>query len=102
MSEEVVGPIITQIGMGGVSGFLVGYIAKKLAKIVAVLAGLAFIALQYLAYKGIIQLNYDKLLLYAQRVVGRLPEEELLASILANIPFGGSFIVGLILGLRKG
>ncbi len=42
-------PLVGEIGMGGVGGFLVGFAVKKAAKIIAVIIGLFFLSLQYLA-----------------------------------------------------
>ncbi|HID91421.1 TPA: hypothetical protein EYP44_05630 [Candidatus Bathyarchaeota archaeon] len=99
---EALTPLLAQLGIGGVGGFLVGYAVKRIAKLVAVLLGVGFVLLQYLAYRGVIQLNYEDLLLHAQRLVSRFAWEGLLPLLLANLPFAGSFSVGLLLGLRKG
>ena len=72
---------------------MVGYAVKRIAKLVAVLLGVGFVLLQYLAYRGVIQLNYEDLLLHAQRLVSRFAWEGLLPLLLANLPFAGSFSV---------
>ena len=61
MLEGIAGPVGSQIGIGGLGGIIVGYALKKIAKILAVLLGLMFVGLQYLAYRGIIGINYDRL-----------------------------------------
>jgi len=53
--------LIEQLGVGGVAGFIVGYTAKKLANFAAVIIALFFVALQLLAYKGLIQVHWDLL-----------------------------------------
>ncbi len=96
-------PIIAQLGVGGIGGFLVGYTVKKVAKILAVLLGLAVLGALYLTYIGVINVNYDKL---ASAVSGILPQlgkaGDLLVNLTASLPFAGAFIVGLVLGLKKG
>lgn len=102
MSTEVFGPIAAQLGTGGIGGFLVGYSIKKVAKIVAVMLGLLFVGLQYLAYVGILQINYDKLIESAQGLTGRVGEFTLPSFLISNIPFAGSFAAGFAIGFAKG
>jgi uncharacterized membrane protein (Fun14 family) len=58
---SVISPVIYQLGIGGIGGFIAGYALKKLLKIVAVITGLFILALVYLSYKGILTLNYGEL-----------------------------------------
>ena len=104
MSLEVVSPFIVQLGFGGVAGFIVGYALKKLLKVLLVFLGLAFMALLYLSYVGFITINYDRVSaafqdLFKKIAGGGLTFPTVLA---ANIPFFGSFIVGLGLGFKFG
>ncbi len=96
-------PIVTQLGIGGIGGFLVGYALKKVAKIFAILLGLAILAGLYLAQVGVISVNYDRL---TSAVSGALPllgkAGDLLVHLTANLPFAGAFIGGLVFGLKKG
>jgi len=39
------------LGFGGITGAIVGYTAKKVTKVVAILLGLVFILIQVLVYK---------------------------------------------------
>ena len=96
-------PIVTQLGVGGVGGLCVGYAIKKIAKIVAVIIGLAFLGLEYLAYQGIISINYGALENWASNIVqGTGAIEKTLVAILSNLPFASSFIVGFAIGLKMG
>ena len=56
--SEVISPIIFQLGVGGVGGFVVGFALKKLSKLVLILTGLFILALIYLSTRGIIDINY--------------------------------------------
>jgi uncharacterized membrane protein (Fun14 family) len=38
--SEVISPIVFQLGVGGVGGFVVGFALKKLSKLVLILTGL--------------------------------------------------------------
>ncbi|MGA3192400.1 MAG: FUN14 domain-containing protein [Candidatus Bathyarchaeia archaeon] len=59
--SEVVSPLVFQLGVGGVGGFIVGFALKKLSKLVPVLIGVFILALIYLSTRGIININYDVL-----------------------------------------
>jgi uncharacterized membrane protein (Fun14 family) len=54
-------PVLTTVGFGGIVGFLIGFIIKKLFKILAIIAGVFFAALLYLEQQGIVNVNWDKL-----------------------------------------
>lgn len=91
------------MGIGGVGGFCVGYASKKFAKIVATILAIGFLGLQYLAYKGIVEINYSALQSW---VMSRLGEagvlQVFLITLLAQMPFGVGFVGGLVLGFKKG
>ena len=53
-------PLLTTVGFGGVAGFCIGFILKKLMKILAVIAGVFLAALMYLSQQGIVNVNWDK------------------------------------------
>lgn len=100
MSLEVVSPLLTQLGLGGVGGYLTGYALKKMAKLLALFVGLVFLGLQYLAHIGIIQINYDKLVLFVEQFTGKA--SGLATFLFSNLPFGVSFLAGSALGFKKG
>jgi uncharacterized membrane protein (Fun14 family) len=41
-------PLLSTIGFGGIIGFLIGFTLKKVMKILAIVAGVFFVALLYL------------------------------------------------------
>jgi uncharacterized membrane protein (Fun14 family) len=101
--SDLLTPIIGEVGIGGVGGFIVGYTLKKLAKIVVFILGMGFILFEYLAYKGIISINYAALQDWATGLIGSTGGiSDFLVHILANIPFGASFSLGFYVGLKKG
>jgi len=100
---ELITPLATQLGIGGISGFCVGYAMKKIAKITAVFLGLAFIGLQYLAYKGVIAIDYTAIKDLASSLLGEVGEAQgVIVAIFANVPFGTGFAGGVLLGLKQG
>ena len=102
MSESnILEPMVAQIGIGGLGGLCVGYAVKRLAKIVAIITGLFFLGLQYLAYIGEINIKYVGLENWANGLVsGTGALEGVLTAMIANLPFASSFTVGLAMGLQ--
>ena len=96
-------PLAGEIGIGGIGGFLAGWALKKAAKMVALIIGLAFLGLQYMAYKGIIAIDYSALQAWANELAGQAAgAQNLITDFIAHAPFGAAFIGGLYLGLQKG
>jgi uncharacterized membrane protein (Fun14 family) len=101
--SELISPIVYQIGAGGILGFIVGYAVKKLLKVLAVIIGLFALALIYLGYTGIINVNYDKLTVAIEGIIGKLNgASALISPIIASLPFAGTFIIGAVIGFKKG
>ena len=101
--SEILTPIVYQLGVGGITGFIVGYAIKKIVKILAIIAGIFFLVLIYLGHMGIINVNYDKLTQLLEGLKGTVGgASQWLVPIIANLPFAGSFLFGVGLGLKKG
>jgi len=100
---EVLTPLLIQLGVGGVAGLCVGYALKKLGKLMAILIGIAFLGLELLAWKGIISINYDALVTWANELFAQVGiVEGILSTIIGNLPFAASFLVGFAIGLKIG
>jgi uncharacterized membrane protein (Fun14 family) len=54
-------PLLTTVGFGELAGFLIGFVIKKLFKILAIMVGIFLTALMYLEQQGIVNINWDKL-----------------------------------------
>jgi len=101
--NDALTPIVYQLGVGGILGFIVGYAVKKLTKLIAVLAGLFSLLLIYLGYEGVISINYDKLTEMLQKIMGTAYQaSNWLTVIVTNLPFAGSFIASVAVGLKVG
>jgi len=101
--SNIMTPMISELGVGGVGGFVVGFAIKKVAKIVAIIIGLGFVALQYLSYKGVILIDYDAVRNWMLNLTGQTAGlQSLITDIILHIPFGASFAFGFYLGLKKG
>jgi uncharacterized membrane protein (Fun14 family) len=100
---EILTPLLTQLGVGGIAGLCTGYALKKIGKLIAIILGLAFIVLELLAYRGIISINYSALQDWANGVIGQVGQAEgILTVIIGNLPFAASFLVGFAIGLKLG
>ncbi len=103
---ETLAPVLGQLTFGALAGFAAGYALKKIGKFTAIALGLFFIAIQLLAYYGLVEVNW----LQIQRSVDPLlkPDslealwQDLVRLLTLNLPFAGAFIPGLIVGLRRG
>jgi len=101
--SEVLTPIVTQLGIGAVGGFIVGYALKKVTKIVAVIIGLFLVAIIYLVNKGIITVDYGKFEEAISNALGGAGTVGgLLAPVIAHLPFAGAFGLGFFLGFKIG
>jgi uncharacterized membrane protein (Fun14 family) len=94
------------LGFGGVAGAIVGYTAKKAAKLVAIALGCVFILMQVLVYKGFISVDWTAVQGSAESVwtddSGRTLADHAWEIIAANLPFGGGFAAGFALGFKIG
>jgi uncharacterized membrane protein (Fun14 family) len=101
--SEIVSPLVFQLGIGGVGGFIVGFALKKLSKLVLFLTGLFILALIYLSTQGIINVDYASLFSALSGLIGSAGSAfSWLVGVISLLPFAGSFIVGFLLGLKIG
>ncbi len=88
---EILTPLLTQLGVGGIAGLCTGYALKKIGKFIALILGIAFIGLELLAYKGIISINYSALQEWANGVIGQVARRRVvLTVIIGNLPFAAA------------
>jgi len=101
--NDTLTPVIFQLGVGGIGGFLVGYAVKKVLKILAIFLGIIILILAYLGYTGIITVHYEKLAETVQGLMGLSGQaSNLFVAIASHIPFAASFALGCALGFKKG
>jgi uncharacterized membrane protein (Fun14 family) len=101
--SNILTPLAGEIGIGGVGGFLAGWALKKAAKIMAIIIGVAFLGLQYMAYKGVIAIDYSALTSWVNELLGQASGvQNLITDFIVHAPFGAAFIGGFYLGLQKG
>jgi uncharacterized membrane protein (Fun14 family) len=101
--SELLPSLAFQVGAGGVGGFIVGYVVKKISKLIAFVIGLFVIALIYLSTQGILNINYDALWNALSSGLGMAGSAfSWLVSIISLLPFAGSLIAGFLLGFKLG
>ncbi len=101
--SNLVSPLTSEFGIGGIGGFCVGYSLKKFAKILSIIVAFSFLGLQYLAQKGVIMIDYLALEAWAMNVLGETSAiQSFFITLITQMPFGFGFAGGLVLGLKKG
>jgi uncharacterized membrane protein (Fun14 family) len=94
------------LGFGGIAGAIVGYTAKKLTKLMALVLGLIFIAIQALVYLNFVTVDWNAVQHTAEHVwkdtQGVTLADRAWDVISANLPFGGGFVAGFALGFKLG
>jgi uncharacterized membrane protein (Fun14 family) len=107
-ASGLVSLFVTQVGLGGTLGFLLGYGLKKIAaiilKVAALISGLFMLGLTWLASIGVISVNFNAFSsvignAFTNSIMGLVGSLTLLAEVL---PISGSFGVGFYLGAKKG
>jgi uncharacterized membrane protein (Fun14 family) len=102
---SLMGPL-AGLGFGGLAGAAVGYAAKKMTKLLALLLGLLFIAIQLLAYNGFLQVDWAALQTSAEQAVnsedGRGLAERAWQMLTSNLPWSGGFVAGFAIGFKLG
>jgi uncharacterized membrane protein (Fun14 family) len=101
--SEIVSPVVFQLGVGGVGGFVVGFALKKLSKLILVLIGIFIVALIYLATQGVINIDYAALWSALENLIGLAGSAfSWIIGVISLLPFAASFIAGFLLGLKLG
>ncbi len=98
--DELLTPIVYVLVIGGVAGYFIGYLIKRISGMAVTIGVFAFLFL-FMAYTKAIDLNLDELVASITKfadILGPLG----FTALASSAPFAGSFVVGLVLGLRRG
>ena len=99
--NESFAPILFQLCIGGIGGFLIGYAIRKVFKI-ALILGIIVFSLIFLAYTNVINVDYGGLAEIVSNFVNAVnPALNLLTPLLAHLPFIVSLVLGIFLGFRR-
>lgn len=100
---EKVLPFVTEAGSAMLLGFMLALATRSVFKLVIVALVLGFVALQFLAYKGVLTVDWsefaawigDNVLNFSEDAdAGQVAEEK--------VPTAGAGMLGYLLGLKKG
>ncbi|MCD6154586.1 MAG: hypothetical protein J7J22_02245 [Candidatus Verstraetearchaeota archaeon] len=96
--------ILFQLGFGGIAGFAVGYALKKVLKITIIIIGLVTLAIMYLQWQGILNVNYEQLVGKIEGFVKGIAggSTSMVSQVVANLPFAAAFLAGFTFGFKKG
>lgn len=99
--SEVAIPVAYELAVGGFGGYLLGYALKKVTKFVAMLIGVVILAVIYLAYSGLLDINFQGFAIQTKNGLTYLGQAFVnIAPLLTNLPLLGSFFVGLLIAYK--
>lgn len=104
ITDSFIFRLVTMLGFGGFCGFVTGFALKKIARIFAVILGVIFIVIQFFAFQGWITVDWDAISKSTDIFSGEGMSAFLrhgLKVLTTNLPFGSSFLIGLIMGFKK-
>jgi uncharacterized membrane protein (Fun14 family) len=93
-----------EAGGGALIGGVIGFAAKKIAKLIAILIGLELALFKFLEARGVLQVNWSRITNASSNVSERAAEDgrNFLDSIVATLPVGAGFTGGFFVGFKKG
>jgi uncharacterized membrane protein (Fun14 family) len=94
-----------EFGSGAVIGGIIGFAAKKIAKLIAVLVGLELALFKFLESRGIITVDWDRLtsgLVGASRDAATGAPPSWMSTILSTLSVSAGFTGGFMVGFKKG
>jgi uncharacterized membrane protein (Fun14 family) len=113
-----------EVGGGGILGFLTGYAAKKVVKVIAILIGAQLALFKFLETRGVLEVNWEALYTGAANTTRAAANATmggnrtgnasnatagtagngggLFESLLSALPVGGGFAAGALIGFKKG
>jgi uncharacterized membrane protein (Fun14 family) len=105
MPEGLLGSeVVMEMGSGAVLGFISGYAAKIVTKIVAVVAGLSILFVKWLESQGVVNIDWASLsngiLSFGGQAASGAPS--LADKFISTLGLGGGFAAGFYLGFRRG
>ncbi|MFC4452938.1 FUN14 domain-containing protein [Deinococcus sonorensis] len=102
LSSELFG-VLPELSLGAIFGYCAGYAIKKIGRMTLLLVGLLFLAVQILAWQGLVTVHWSELQARAAPWLqqgGQQLSGWGLKVLTTNLPFGGAFVAALLVGLR--
>ena len=94
-------PFVGTLGFGGLMGYAVGFAAKKAAKLGLIIMGVLFILIQYLVYKGFVDVDWGGVAGHGGEAA-KAGGAWVWKVVTYNVPLGVGFTAGVLLGFKKG
>ncbi|WP_134669733.1 FUN14 domain-containing protein [Halorussus marinus] len=94
-----------EFGSGAVIGGVIGFAAKKIAKLIAVIVGIELALFKFLESRGILTVDWDRLsagVLKTGEVAQNGTPPSWLTSVISTLSIGAGFTGGFMVGFRKG
>ena len=97
-----------EFGGGGLIGGIIGFAAKKVAKLIAVIIGIELALFKFLETRGVLQVNWDAIGGAAQNATGSAGNAasaqppSWVMSLLSALPVSAGFTAGFLVGFKKG
>jgi len=96
-----------EVGGGALIGGIIGFAAKKVAKLIAVIVGLQLALFKFLETRGVLTVDWDAITgsaSNATQAAGKQGGETAgwLTSLLSALPVSAGFTGGFLVGFKKG
>jgi len=94
-----------EFGSSAVIGGIIGFAAKKVAKVIAVLVGIQLALFKFLESRGLISVKWDELtagMMEASEAAAASQPPSWVMSILSTLSVSAGFSGGFLLGFKKG
>ena len=95
----------TQLGIEAGSGGIIGFAAKKIAKVLAIIVGLELALFKFLESRGILTVDWEKLtagIVESTQEAAAGTPPSWVQTILSTLSISGGFAAGFFLGFKKG
>ncbi|SNZ03992.1 Uncharacterized membrane protein, Fun14 family [Natronoarchaeum philippinense] len=91
-----------ELGSGAVIGGLIGFAAKKLAKLLAVIIGVELALFKFLESKGILTVDWERLTNGLVSTQEKVQNPGWIEPILSTLSIGAGFTGGFLVGFKRG
>jgi uncharacterized membrane protein (Fun14 family) len=96
-----------EVGGGAMIGGIIGFAAKKVAKLIAVIIGLQLALFKFLETRGVLRVDWDAITGSASNATQAAGEQGgetagWLTSLLSALPVSAGFTGGFLVGFKKG
>ena len=97
------GSLGAQMGGSALIGGVIGFAAKKVAKIIAIIIGIELVVLKFLETRGVLQINWDRLVGSAESASEQIEPatRSFVETFVSTAGIGASFAAGFFVGFKR-